>query len=143
MSWKLVGPLCLPGRWHLAHDICRMFGYNVGNIGGCIVLPSFHAQFHLPEMGTSAYNNVSSNIISMLQIGALVGSLGAFPLMKTWGRKVTLAAAAAVYLVGAVLQTFSYGSLDKLYVGRVITGLGAGAVTVVVPLVSRYLLNHY
>jgi MFS family permease len=81
-----------------------MFGYNVGVIGGCIVLPSFHSDFRLPETGTTSYNNISSNIVSMLQIGGLVGSLSMFPIMSRWGRKMALSFAAAVYLVGAIMQ---------------------------------------
>ena len=81
-----------------------MFGYNNGVIAGVLVLPSFYHDFHLPPVGTASYNNITSNIVSFLQIGGLVGAVGTFPAMKYWGRKVALAIAAAVYLVGAALQ---------------------------------------
>ncbi|PVH71869.1 sugar transporter [Cadophora sp. DSE1049] len=108
-----------------------MFGYNNGVIAGVLVLPSFVHTFHLPMPGTPAYNAIIENIVSLLQIGGLVGAMATFPGMKYWGRRVALAISAAVYTVGAVVQTFSYGKLSMMYAGRFITGLGAGGATVV------------
>lgn len=34
-----------------------------------------------------------------------------------------------------IYQAFSYGKLGMMYAGRLITGLGTGSVTVIVPLV--------
>lgn len=128
-----------------------MFGYNNGVIAGVLVLPAFVRDFHLPDTGTTSYNNIIENIVSLLQIGGLVGAVATFPCMKYYGRKIALACAAAVYLLGALLQvrcllgqrtiltnrnqTFSYGNLPMMYAGRLITGLGAGSITVTVPLV--------
>lgn len=81
-----------------------MFGYNNGVIAGVLVLPSFVHDFKLPTNGTPAYNTIIENIVSLLQIGGLVGAMATFPCMKYWGRKVALAISAGVYLVGAVLQ---------------------------------------
>ena len=130
-----------------------MFGYNNGIIGGVIVLPSFHDDFKLPSPGSAAYNNITSNIVSLLQIGGLVGAVLTFPVMKLWGRKIALSVAAGVYTIGALLQvgtaydigdvtnttikTFSYGRLVIMYIARIITGLGTGSVTVIVPLVRN------
>jgi MFS family permease len=81
-----------------------MFGYNNGVIAGVLVLPSFYRDFNLPTVGTKEYNNVTGNIVSLLQIGGLVGSLGTFGIMKYWGRRGAMIASGAVYLVGAVMQ---------------------------------------
>lgn len=81
-----------------------MFGYNIGVIGGTIVLPSFHASFNLPPMGTTAYNTIQANIVSMLQIGGLVGSLGMFFIIRRYGRRWGLIGSAGIYLIGAILQ---------------------------------------
>lgn len=81
-----------------------MIGYNIGVIGGTIVLPSFHNDFNLAEVGTASYNTVSSNIISLFQIGGLCGSMFTFPATKYLGRTVALSITAAVYFVGAALQ---------------------------------------
>jgi hypothetical protein len=81
-----------------------MFGYNNGVIAGVLVLPSFSRDFNLPTVGTKEYNNVTGNIVSLLQIGGLVGSLGTFGIMKYWGRRGGMVAAGAVYFVGAAMQ---------------------------------------
>lgn len=128
-----------------------MFGYNNGIIGGVLVLPSFYRDFSLPPVGTSSYNTITANIVSFLQIGGLCGAMATFPLMKKFGRRIALMVAAGIYTLGAALQvcfflgieeilvitkqTFSNGKLDMMYIARVITGLGTGSVTVIVPLV--------
>lgn len=81
-----------------------MFGYQNGVISGVLVLPAFYRDFHLPPVGTASYNNITANIVSLLQIGGIAGVLGTFPAMKYLGRKISLAIAAAVYFLGAALQ---------------------------------------
>ncbi|KAL3426690.1 MFS quinate transporter [Phlyctema vagabunda] len=122
----LIAFSCCLGSW--------MFGYNNGVIGGTIVLPSFERDFHLPPIGSSRYDNITSNIISFLQIGGLVGAMSTFPCVKYLGRKRALNALAAVGVVGAVIQTFSAGRLALMYVGRAISGVALGGATVVIPL---------
>ncbi|KAF4632407.1 hypothetical protein G7Y89_g5729 [Cudoniella acicularis] len=84
-----------------------MFGYNNGVIGGVLVLPSFISSFNLPPEGTTGYANATANVVSLLQIGGLVGSMGTFPLLKLGGRRISLGVAGAVYFVGAVVQVSS------------------------------------
>jgi MFS family permease len=81
-----------------------MFGYNNGVIAGVLVLPSFSRDFNLPPVGTKAYNNVTGNIVSLLQIGGLVGCLGTFGVMKYFGRRGAMIFSGTVYLIGAVMQ---------------------------------------
>lgn len=92
----LLAIICCLGSW--------VFGFPVGSIGGVIVLPSFQNDFQLPAVGSHAYNNITSNIISLFQIGGLIGSMAMFPGMKVLGRKFAMAACAAVAVVGALLQ---------------------------------------
>jgi len=89
-----------------------MFGYNNGIIAGVLVLPSFRQDFRLPEVGTPTYDYITSNIVSLLQIGGLTGAVATFPAMKYWGRKVALCIAAAVYLLGAALQVCPFFKQD-------------------------------
>ncbi|KAH8600733.1 general substrate transporter [Bisporella sp. PMI_857] len=111
-----------------------VFGYNNGVIPGVLVLPAFYEDFQLPPVGSSSYNTITSNIVALVQIGGLAGSVGTFPLMKFWGRKIALSVAAGVFTIGAALQTFAYGKLSIMYAGRFLAGLGAGSATVIVPL---------
>jgi MFS family permease len=81
-----------------------MFGYNNGVIAGVLVLPAFARDFDLPPPGTTRYNNIIANVVSVLQLGGLLGSVATFPLMKLSGKRVAMAVSAAVYLLGAALQ---------------------------------------
>lgn len=81
-----------------------MFGYNNGVIAGVLVLPAFVRDFKLPDYGSSTYNHIIENIVSLLQIGGLVGAMATFPCMKYYGRRIALACAAVVYLLGSCLQ---------------------------------------
>jgi hypothetical protein len=85
-----------------------MFGYQNGVIPGVLVLPSFFRDFKLPPVGTQHYNNVTGNIVSLLQIGGLVGSMSMFPVMRWAGRRGGLCVSAGSYCVGAALQVRIY-----------------------------------
>ena len=85
-----------------------MFGYQNGVIPGVLVLPSFFRDFKLPPVGAQHYNNVTGNIVSLLQIGGLVGSMSMFPVMRWAGRRGGLGVSAAAYFVGAALQVRIY-----------------------------------
>lgn len=81
-----------------------MFGYQNGVISGVLVLPAFEHDFNLPAFGTKDYNNITANIVTMIQFGGLAGSLATFVSMKYLGRKLAMAIAALTYLCGALLQ---------------------------------------
>lgn len=81
-----------------------MFGYNNSVIAGVLVLPSFERDFNLPPVGTKENNNVTGNIVSLLQLGGFVGCLGTFGVVKYFGRRGAMIVSGAVYLVGAVMQ---------------------------------------
>lgn len=111
-----------------------MFGYNNGVIGGTIVLPSFHTSFSLPAPTTSEYANITSTIVSLLQLGALLGSLLIFPLVRLSGRLPSLGLGSLLFAFGCLLQVFASGHLSYMYAGRFIGGIGLGCITVVVPM---------
>ena len=72
----------------------------------------------------------------MLQAGAFFGCFFIWPVAKRFGRRWSLVVASVVFQVGGVLQVVDSGSLNVFYVGRVISGLGVGAATVLVPIFS-------
>lgn len=111
-----------------------MFGYNNGVIGGTIILPSFHATFSLPDPTTPEYATITSTIVSLLQLGALLGSLLIFPLVRLAGRLPSLALGSLLFAFGCLLQVFASGHLPYMYAGRFIAGIGLGCITVVVPM---------
>jgi sugar porter (SP) family MFS transporter len=56
-----------------------------------------------------------------------------FPIAEKFGRKKTIMLAALVFLLGGTLMTASRGSLNLIYAGRAIAGLGIGASSLTVP----------
>lgn len=63
---------------------------------------------------------------SMINVGELVGSLGAAPLNDRMGRKGAFFCAAIIAVVGTVLQVTTDHDRDIITVGRVVLGLGVG-----------------
>lgn len=68
----------------------------------------------------------------MVQLFSIVGGLGAFVVNDRIGRVWSLRALCVLWTIGVVLQMTAY-SLEQLYTGRAIAGIGIGATTVVGP----------
>ncbi|POR38066.1 Putative metabolite transport protein [Tolypocladium paradoxum] len=80
-------------------------------------------------MNEAAFATVSS----IFTLGGLAGALCAGPFSSRRGRLPTMRAAAVFYVVGAAVETLA-GSVWVMALGRLVSGLGAGASTVIVPL---------
>lgn len=106
------------------------FGYDSAFIGTTISRSYFKTAFGITAENA---NEVSSNITSAFQAGALVGALLCFFATERIGRKWTLESSVATFTVGAILMTATSGNLQMLYAGRVLTGLGCGSITATVP----------
>ncbi|KAJ7599666.1 general substrate transporter [Mycena floridula] len=117
-----------------------LFGYGTGIAAGVVSNPYFIQQFNLLNAdGTTninKYNTVSSNVVSFLQAGAMIGALVSAPLSAKFGRKYTVFGFTMVYILGAILCTVAKGGsqgLAEIYAGRVISGIGIGGISAVAP----------
>ncbi|KAI9703446.1 MAG: hypothetical protein M1820_005919 [Bogoriella megaspora] len=112
-----------------------LFGFDTGIIGGILTLPPFISTYQLPPPSTPANASLSSNIVSILNLGCFIGALLASPVADRLGRKPALLIAAAVASLGCALQAGSggSGSLGMLMGGRAVAGLGVGMASMVVP----------
>ncbi|KAL1940960.1 hypothetical protein VTO73DRAFT_7596 [Trametes versicolor] len=116
-----------------------LFGYDTGIGGGVVSQDYFKTHFGLVNAdgspNTKKSNDVSSNVVSVLQAGAFFGALGSAPISAALGRKWSLFSFTVIFAVGAVLQTVAGGSrgLGYIYAGRVIAGIGIGAISAVAP----------
>ncbi|KAG5973500.1 hypothetical protein E4U55_000491 [Claviceps digitariae] len=111
-----------------------MFGYDLGFIGTVIDLESFQKDFGLIHASKSEKAEFAANVVSLLQVGCIVGSLAAGPSSDCWGRRPILFATALFFILGSALQTAAHGSWAIIFAGRVIGGVGVGAASMVVPL---------
>ncbi|KAI0919660.1 hypothetical protein AcW1_003143 [Taiwanofungus camphoratus] len=116
-----------------------LFGYDTGIAGGVVSQPYFKEHFGLinPDgtTNTAKSNAVSSDVVSVIQAGAFFGALGSAPMSAAIGRKWSLFIFIIIFTVGAILQTVAGGSrgIGYIYAGRVIAGLGVGAISAVSP----------
>lgn len=105
-----------------------MYGYCSAFIGGTITLPAFEAAFGLTS---ATATSLSANIVSTFQGGAFFGAIFGTFFSERFGRKWTVVGSGALFIVGVALHFII--QIKVLYVGRVITGLGVGATTVIIP----------
>ena len=111
-----------------------LFGYSVGFIGGEIVLPSFLSHFNLDNVSSGELASARSLSVTAWIVGALVGVPLGMPVCSRLERRICLQFAAVLYVIGAVLQVFSSGSLMIFQIGRFINGTGVGVGTLVSPI---------
>ncbi|KAH9846809.1 general substrate transporter [Lenzites betulinus] len=104
-----------------------LFGYDQGVMSGVITGPYFRKYFNEPsaiEVGT---------MVAVLEIGAFVTSLAAGQIGDGLGRRGTLFSGAVVFAIGGAIQTFTTG-FWVMVVGRIISGLGVGLLSTIVPI---------
>lgn len=74
-----------------------------------------------------------ATVSSIFTLGGLIGALSAGPVASRRGRLVAMRLTALCYLIGSIIETLA-GGVFAMVTGRLVTGLGAGASTVIVPL---------
>ena len=121
---------CAKGQFPLHTDWTSLTsgqGWDEGSAASITQLPSFHKTYNLDD-------NSISNIVSLVNLGAGVGALFSFLLNDRLGRKNSLRVYQLTYIIGSLISCFSSGNAGALYVGRIVAGLGIGALSVVCPM---------
>src|SRR3984885_3564386 len=106
-----------------------LFGYDQGVISGALI--GIQKAF---EVGHVALEIVTS----WVTLGAMFGSLAGGYFADLFGRRRTLLAAAALFIVGALVQAFA-PNVPILVVGRLVAGFGVGVAAVAAPLYAAEL----
>ena len=96
-------------------------------------MPDFYNRFGGEGLGALPTNNASL-ITALLSVGTFIGSLAQGPVSDAVGRKYSMMIWALFFTVGALIQTTVETSLAQIVVGRVIAGLGVGALSGLCPL---------
>ena len=114
-----------------------VFGFDTGQVSGFLEMQNFKGNF-ADEHNPLAFGDVRSGlIVGMLSIGTLIGALVAAPVANTrlFGRKCSICFWCAIFCVGIIIQISSLGPhWYQLMIGRIIAGLGVGALSVLVPM---------
>lgn len=119
---------------HLSHMRLSLNLSRSGVAGGVVTQKFFISEFGLSG-SKQRQADLSSNVVAVLQAGAFFGALGSAPISAAVGRKWTLVAFSLLFAVGAALQTAATPSLGlgTIYAGRIISGIGIGAISAVSP----------
>jgi MFS family permease len=96
-------------------------------------LASFQRDFGYAHDHQTRTNSLA---VGTQQLGAFVGCFLAWPITGRFGRKPALVSFSVVFCIGAIFQAINSHSLVAFYAARVVSGLGLGAATVVVPMFS-------
>ncbi|CAI7617688.1 unnamed protein product [Penicillium pancosmium] len=107
--------------------------YDSGIAGGILTYQSFQDDFRF----TAAHKSkVSSLTVGLEQLGSFVAAMLVYPLTNKYGRKVCIIGSTALFVIGVIIQVNKTHSLGAWYVGRIVSGLGMGGQSVVIPMYS-------
>ncbi|KZT02237.1 general substrate transporter [Laetiporus sulphureus 93-53] len=113
-----------------------IFGYDMGVISGCLIMPDFIDRFGQVDANGTAYLSSSrqSLITSLLSVGTIVGSIAQAFTSDRFGRRGSILIWSAVFTIGTAIQTATNRALAQIIFGRFVSGLGVGALSAIVPL---------
>ncbi|KIW62024.1 hypothetical protein PV05_02077 [Exophiala xenobiotica] len=119
LSWAIT--LC-------AGSAFLLFGYDQGVLGSIISGSDF-----LGALGIAPDDpDTLSTVVSIYDIGNMVGCLAAAIWGGRYGRRAAITFGCIVTIIGAALQASSY-SVAQMIVARIITGVGNGVNTAIIP----------
>ncbi|XXH03691.1 hypothetical protein Hte_010097 [Hypoxylon texense] len=101
-----------------------LYGYDLGVIAGVVGSTSYDELFH----ATAAQNGA---VVSLFTGGAFFGAMFAGPAGDALGRRLTILVGALLFLLGGAIQTAAQ-TINYLYGGRAIAGLGVGFLTMII-----------
>ncbi|KIY71511.1 general substrate transporter [Cylindrobasidium torrendii FP15055 ss-10] len=111
-----------------------LYGYNQGVFSSVLPMYSFDQ-----TMGDAVTDSGKKGwLVAILELGAWAGALMSGYFADKLSRKYTILLAVVVFCVGVIVQTAAKAS-DSILGGRFVTGLGVGALSMVVPLYNAEL----
>lgn len=113
-----------------------VFGFDTGTISGFVNMEDFLERFGQTHADGSLYlSNVRVGLlISIFNIGCAFGGIFLSRSGDMYGRRIGIMFAMAIYVVGIIVQISSQDKWYQVMIGRAITGLAVGTVTVLSPL---------
>jgi len=73
-------------------------------------------------------------IVASLSIGTAIGAVCGAPIADRLGRRKAMTLESTIFSLGVVIQVTAFNTWEQVMVGRLIAGLGVGALSAVVPL---------
>ncbi|OKL57309.1 hypothetical protein UA08_07493 [Talaromyces atroroseus] len=112
-----------------------IFGYSTGQISGFETMDNFMELFAQHDASGYYFSNVRSGlIVGLMSIGTMIGALCASPIADRFGRKISITFWCIIHIVGIIVQISTTSKWYQVAVGRLVAGLGVGALSSVVPM---------
>ena len=113
------------------------FLMSIAGLGGLLYGVDFGviaaAEPYMKAMGTFSDAQISY-VVGAVLLGGIISSLTAGILAEWFGRKRMIVVSAAMFLVAIPIVSLSLESFHVLYVGRVLQGMSAGYMAVIMPM---------
>ncbi|KAI9927097.1 hypothetical protein ASPWEDRAFT_177557 [Aspergillus wentii DTO 134E9] len=106
-----------------------LYGYDQGVISGVLVMNNFKKTFPL----IASNSTLQGWMVSILTLGAIFGAFINGPIADRFSRRWSILYANIIFLIGSAIQAGSI-NIPMIFVGRFITGLAVGMLSMVVPL---------
>ncbi|KAK5993097.1 High-affinity fructose transporter ght6 [Cladobotryum mycophilum] len=106
------------------------------DISGFLEMPDFLDRFGMTHSnGDKYFSTVRSGlIVALLSIGTLIGALAGAPIADRIGRRPSISIWSLVVSVGFVIQIAANTAWYQIMIGRFVSGLGVGALSLLVPM---------
>ncbi|GAA6060866.1 hypothetical protein JCM10212_006246 [Sporobolomyces blumeae] len=115
-----------------------LFGWEQGVIAGLVQNGDYARRFGEPDAtsatGYSIPSTRQSLITSFMSLGALIGALSMSKISAKFGIKYSYIFALFIYMVGLAVETSAMTTWEQAMIGRLITGYGVGALSLLAPL---------
>ncbi|KAH7021328.1 general substrate transporter [Microdochium trichocladiopsis] len=113
-----------------------MFGYVSGQISGFFNMKDFGRRFGEPLGNDEYYFSAArqGTMVGLLPVGCLFGALIAGRLSDVLGRRLAISLSAIWSCVGIVIEISSQNAWYQFAIGRFVTGISIGSLSVVVPM---------
>ncbi|KAG8733168.1 hypothetical protein FRC11_008230 [Ceratobasidium sp. 423] len=111
-----------------------LYGYNQGVFSSVLGMYSFNKRM----ASVTEHSGTKGWLVAILELGAWFGVLCTGQLADRFGRKRTIMLAVVVFIIGVIIQTAAFKPVS-IFVGRFITGLGVGSLSMAVPLYNAEL----
>ncbi|KAH7242129.1 general substrate transporter [Fusarium tricinctum] len=113
-----------------------LFGYDTGQISAMLLFDDYVDRFaQTKEDGTKYWvPAIQGILVSLMSIGCLIGALSGSYTADWYGRRKSLSIFVVIFIIGNVIQITAMYSWVHMMIGRLVAGLGVGALSIGVPM---------
>ncbi|RKL14244.1 hypothetical protein BFJ68_g6637 [Fusarium oxysporum] len=113
-----------------------LFGYDTGQISAMLLFRDYVDRFAQTDDDGTKYwvPAIQGILVSLMSIGCLIGALSGSYTADWYGRRWSLTIFVVIFLLGNVIQITAMYSWVHMMIGRLIAGLGVGALSIGVPM---------